>query len=328
MPICTIAVPVYNRRDLVHRAVRSALTQSHADLEILVVDNLSTDGTWEALQTIQDPRLRLVRNDSNLGLFGNFNRCLQLCRGDYVVVLGSDDELTEGFVAREVLIMEANPEVAMLSTRGQLTDADGHPLRLIAAQFPPGIHAGEDAIFAWLWLYAHTRLNSLNYPSGVLLRREAVLRAGLFREDLRTAGDIDFYLRMLQHGSLAISQSVGCRIMLHSGQAHRALNMDGTAFREQLDIVHQHLCLLETRGVRQPMIEQTYGQALALGLLRMLDRRTRASGRLHIAVARSSTVPAHRLAAACVRFFVARALWRYLPGMFVGLPPPKAVRTC
>src|SRR5450432_379001 len=98
---CSIAIPVFNRRDLVHNALRSAIAQAVPNLEILVVDNCSTDGTWEALQAIRDPRLHLVRNDSNLGLFGNFNRCLELSRGEYVCLLGSDDDLTEGFLARE-----------------------------------------------------------------------------------------------------------------------------------------------------------------------------------------------------------------------------------
>jgi glycosyltransferase involved in cell wall biosynthesis len=276
---------------------------------------------------MRDTRLRLVRNDYNLGLFGNFNRCLQLSTGKYICLLGSDDQLAEGILARELPAMEEHPEVAMLSTRGQLTDVEGHPLRIIANHFPPGIYPGESAIFAWLWLYAHTRLNALNYPSGVLLLRDAALRAGPFREDMQSAGDIDFYLRMLQHGSLAISRNLGCRITLHGGQAHRALNMDGTAFREQLDVVCQHLDLLKSRGASRRMIEQTYGQALMVGLLRLLDRKTRCSGRLHIAIARRSPVPGYRLAAACVRCLTARAFWRYLPGMFLRLPPPEELGT-
>ena len=307
-----------------HNALRSALAQQVPNLEILVVDNCSTDGTWESLQTVQDPRVRLVRNDSTLGLFGNFNRCLELSTGEYVCLLGSDDELTEGFIARELPVMEAHPQVAMLSTRGRLANVDGHALGLIANYFPPGIYPGEEAVFAWLWLYAHTRLNALNYPSGVLLRRDAALRAGAFRTDMQTAGDIDFYLRMLQQGALAISGNIGCRITLHGGQAHRAPNMDGTAFREQLDVVSQHLALLDHRGASQRVIAQTYAQALAIGLLRLLRGKTRTSGRLHFALARRSVVPGYQLAAACVRFFAARALLRYLPGMFLRLPPPTA----
>ena len=71
MHICTVAIPVYNRRDLVQRALQSVLTQDIDDLDILVVDNCSDDGTWEALTAYRDPRLRLVRNERNVGLFGN-----------------------------------------------------------------------------------------------------------------------------------------------------------------------------------------------------------------------------------------------------------------
>ena len=223
--------------------------------------------------------------------------------------------------------MEAHADVAMLSTRGQLVDTEGRPVRLIANYFAPGIYAGADAIFSWLWLYAHARLNAFNYPSGVLLRKECVLRAGPFREDLETAGDIDFYLRMLQHGALAISGNVGCRITYHSGQAHRALNMDGTGFREQLDVVNQYLGLLESRAARERVIEQTYAQAFVLGLRWLFNRKSGAAGRLHIALSRGSTVPDYRLAVAFLRFCVARVLWRYLPHVFVRLPPPATLST-
>src|SRR4051794_31293108 len=83
-PVCTIAIPVYNREDLVRGAIESALQHQQADLEILVIDNCSTDRTAEVARSYEDPRLRVVVNDSNLGLFGNFNRCLELATGKYI----------------------------------------------------------------------------------------------------------------------------------------------------------------------------------------------------------------------------------------------------
>ncbi|GAI98190.1 unnamed protein product [marine sediment metagenome] len=112
---CTIAIPVYNREDLIRRAVESALAQNVPDLEILVVDNCSTDRTWDVLHTYSDSRLRLVRNERNMGLFGNFNRSLQLAQGKYFRLLCSDDKLPPNCLMSEIDMMEQHENVVLLS---------------------------------------------------------------------------------------------------------------------------------------------------------------------------------------------------------------------
>jgi hypothetical protein len=266
--------------------------------------------------------LRLVRNERNVGLFGNFNRCLTLSQGKNVQILCSDDELTAGCVARAVAVMESHPEAAMLCTPGHLVDASGRPLRLIANQFPPGIYTGDRVVFSWLWLYAHSRLNALNYPSGVLMRREAVKQAGLFQDQMQTTGDIDYYFRLLQQGSLAVIADTGCRITLHEGQAHRSTNLDGTAIKEHLAVVHAHRPLLERRRAYRRVVDQMHGLALLLGLVRVVRPATRESGWLHIQLALRAGVPWYRLLAASTRVIAGRLLWRRLPQVFLKLPQP------
>ena len=120
MPACTVAIPVFNQRAFIERAVRSALAQGVDGLEVVVVDNRSEDGTWEALQPFVRQGVRLHRNASNLGLFGNFNRCLELAGSPYLRLLAGDDVLASGSLRAELELMERNPRLAMLSTRGRL----------------------------------------------------------------------------------------------------------------------------------------------------------------------------------------------------------------
>jgi hypothetical protein len=199
-------------------------------------------------------------------------------------------------------------------------------LRLIADQFAPGIYAGADAMFSWFWLYAHSRLNALNYPSGVMMRREAIVRAGSFQEHMQTAGDIDYYFKLLEHGSLAVLGDTGCLITLHEGQAHRGTNMDGTAIREHLAVVQAHKGPLESRAVYRRVLDQMHGLALVLGLFRLLRSKTRESGWVHIELARQGDMPWHRLILAAARLVAGRLLWRRLPRVFIRLPAPEPVR--
>ena len=168
----TIGIPVYNRASLVKIAVESALRQPQSadELEILVVDNASTDGTWEVLNGYRDPRLRLVRNERNLGLFGNFNRCIFLARGASVVTLCSDDKLADGFLAPAQRLLDERPDVAIVSSRGRAVDEVNGTSFALGSTLPAGLYGPGDAIVALLWGLATYFHNPFNYPSGMLVR--------------------------------------------------------------------------------------------------------------------------------------------------------------
>jgi len=90
-PSVSICIPTFNRSGMVERAIESALSQTYHDLEVIVVDNASDDNTEDVVASYADPRLKFFKNPKNLGLFGNFNRCIELSRGDLIHILHSDD---------------------------------------------------------------------------------------------------------------------------------------------------------------------------------------------------------------------------------------------
>ncbi len=100
--IVSILVPAFNRADVIEQTVRSALAQTGADLEVVVVDNASTDATWPILQRLaaEDARVRILRNDVNIGPVRNWLACLAQARGRYAKILWSDDLIAPDFLAR------------------------------------------------------------------------------------------------------------------------------------------------------------------------------------------------------------------------------------
>ena len=107
--LTTICIPAYNQEAFIGECIRSALEQSHPNLDILVVDDCSTDRTLEIARSFRDRRLTVLRNDSNLGLAGNWNRVVHLARGDYVKLLCGDDVLYPYCVERQVLAPGTTP---------------------------------------------------------------------------------------------------------------------------------------------------------------------------------------------------------------------------
>jgi glycosyltransferase involved in cell wall biosynthesis len=93
LPKVSVCVPVYNGADTIERSIDSVLAQTYTDFECVVVDNDSSDATVERILSNRDRRIRLVRNETNLGGVLNHNKCLSVARGELIQFLAADDWL-------------------------------------------------------------------------------------------------------------------------------------------------------------------------------------------------------------------------------------------
>lgn len=123
-PAVTVAIPTYNRHATLGRAVRSALGQTHDDLEVVVSDDGSTDTTEELLRELaaRDQRLRVVRQPTNLGMVANIEAAGRLARGDHVMLLADDDWLEPRCVEQSLATLRAAPD--SVAVVGRVTYAD------------------------------------------------------------------------------------------------------------------------------------------------------------------------------------------------------------
>lgn len=113
----SILIPVYNRENLIKETVKSALNQTYKNIEIIVVDNKSTDNTWEVLQKleVEDERIRIFQNDTNIGPVRNWKRCIDEASGEYGKILWSDDLIAHEFLEKTVPYLE-NEDVGFIFT--------------------------------------------------------------------------------------------------------------------------------------------------------------------------------------------------------------------
>jgi glycosyltransferase involved in cell wall biosynthesis len=116
-PLVSIMVPVFNRRRLLVDCLRSALAQTCRDLEVVVVDNASTDGTWEVCREFarDDSRVRIFRNAENIGPVRNWQRCFREAQGRYGKLLFSDDVLSSYYLEKTLPLLR-DPHVAFVFT--------------------------------------------------------------------------------------------------------------------------------------------------------------------------------------------------------------------
>jgi glycosyltransferase involved in cell wall biosynthesis len=125
-PRVSVLVPVFNRADLVGPCIESALAQTFDDLEVVVVDNQSTDGTWDAVQRYGrlDSRVRVFRNDTNVGPVRNWRRCLDEARAPLAKFLFSDDLISPRFLEATVPFLEGDG-VGFVYTAAEIGEEPG-----------------------------------------------------------------------------------------------------------------------------------------------------------------------------------------------------------
>ena len=143
--LVSVLVPVYNRADLIEEAVRAALAQTYPTIEVVVVDNASTDGTWQRLVELAstDSRVRIFRNDANLGPVRNWLACVGHARGSYCKILWSDDLVSDDFIASTLPLMR-DPEVGFVYTAATVFEATPSDTdRVLYARLGSGIHASS-----------------------------------------------------------------------------------------------------------------------------------------------------------------------------------------
>ena len=180
-PLVSVIIPTYNRGALVHEAIASVLAQSYAPLELIVVDDGSTDATAASLRSAR--ALRLVRQD-HTGMPGQArNAGARVARGAYLAFLDSDDLWLPHKLADQVAAAQAAGD-AINHTRERWLRGG----RVISQRGQRHRRSGD--------LFADSLGKCIIGPSTVLLRREVFEEAGGFREDLEVAEDYELWLRL------------------------------------------------------------------------------------------------------------------------------------
>jgi glycosyltransferase involved in cell wall biosynthesis len=117
-PKISILIPVYNREKYIKEAVLSALNQTYKEIEIVIVDNLSTDKTWEILKSLakNDQRIKIFQNKTNIGPVKNWKRCVDEATGNYGKIIWSDDLIAPSFLEATILFLEKNDDIGFVYT--------------------------------------------------------------------------------------------------------------------------------------------------------------------------------------------------------------------
>jgi glycosyltransferase involved in cell wall biosynthesis len=198
--VCVI-VPVFNRAHLLDRTVGSVCAQSYRNLEILVVDDCSTDNIEDAVAALGDPRVRLIKRAQNGGVAAARNTGVEAAKAELIAFFDSDDICVFDRIERQVRRLLASPDdyVGTYSSRLFYIDVEestyprsGSHIRPMPDETPLGGDIGHRTLSG----------NIINFPA-LMVRRSALLAAGPSDELLRNNVDWDLCLRLTRQGKFA-----------------------------------------------------------------------------------------------------------------------------
>ena len=205
-PRVTVLTTVYNGARYLDEAIDSILAEEFSDFEYIIVDDGSTDGTAAILARAasRDPRISVLRNETNRGIAASANRGLAVARGEYIARIDCDDISMPGRFRRQVATLDAHPEVALVSMNYESISADGAVIARSHRDHP-------SIVVEYLLNFS----NSLGGHSQVMFRRSAVEAVGGYDETCAAALDSDLWTRIVRQGRIVVLPEIGMRYRVH-----------------------------------------------------------------------------------------------------------------
>jgi glycosyltransferase involved in cell wall biosynthesis len=205
-PKVTVVIPVYNREKYVGIAVDSILSQTFSDFELLVIDDGSTDGSIDVVLSYSDPRIRLVRNNANLGVSTTRNKGIQLARSEYLAFLDSDDWAHPERLAKQTAFLDNHPDYAAVGSWIEWMSEEGCRSGRIKRK-----PTSPEVIASW-------RLFQQGIENSASMARTDVLRAFRHREEFDICEDFEIWARISADHKLATLPEVLVLRRMHAGQ--------------------------------------------------------------------------------------------------------------
>lgn len=241
MPLVSVILTCYNHRAFIEEACESIRRQQGVEMELIAIDDGSTDGTAEWMREHLRPE-ECIFNSENQGTYGSLNVGLKRAKGEFVAILNDDDFWEDEKLRLQLQAMEAHPSAAICHTGGRFVDEDGKEIDGQPLGFAyPQTHSSD--------ILAELVVHNKIVPSSVLIRMTALQHTGFFDPSFYGCGDWQLFLRLSQdYGAVYIDRKL-LNYRVHKENASRnteKMDADDARIREWISC--NGSSWLESRG--------------------------------------------------------------------------------
>jgi glycosyltransferase involved in cell wall biosynthesis len=232
----SVIIPVYNRENSIAKAVKSVLSQTVNDWELIIIDDCSTDNTYSVISSYNDPRVKIFKLEKNSGAAAARNFGIQQSRGEYISFLDSDDEYEPEFIEQSnKKFQSVSKQVGLIWTGVRYFRQTSAKLFKTEMMWQPA--KTDKPYFSFL---SDLRIGT---NSGITIRRTVFDKAGMFDETLPAAEDTDLFLRIVKCFSFDYISS--CLINIHQIENDRLSKRFDKIARAYNVIIPKHLTEIE-----------------------------------------------------------------------------------
>ena len=190
MPKISVILTSFNHEKYIHEAIKSILNQTFSDYELIILDDCSSDESWNLINQYSDPRIKAFRSEKPAEVVYNLNKTiLDVAKGEYIAIHHSDDAWELDKLEKQVDFLEANQDVGAVFTWVKIIDENGEEKE--------NDYFNQENKTRWQWLQ---RLfvgdNRFNHPS-VLIKKQCYQDVGVYRHGLPQTGDAEMWSRVL-----------------------------------------------------------------------------------------------------------------------------------
>lgn len=216
-PLVSICIPVYNSEKTIGRTIESVIGQTYNNIEIIVVDNLSTDATLNRVRGYNDSRIRIVENPVHFSCAEyNWNTCFAHTRGEFIALFHGDDVYSPDIVGRQVDIFKKFPSVMAVFTEAFVIDEQDKIIDML--KLPQKITGNTPHSFREL-LPAVLEYGAFLLCPSAMVRSDIYKKLAPFRYDqFGSASDLDMWLRIAKMGSVIIIDEKLLKYRISSNQ--------------------------------------------------------------------------------------------------------------
>jgi glycosyltransferase involved in cell wall biosynthesis len=255
-PLVSICIPAYNQFDYIAHTVQSAIHQNYNNKEIIIIDDNSMDGTWEKLQEFSNYKeVILIKNESNLGIGGNWNKCIEKASGDYIKFSLGDDIIYPGciyemvqvalkyrdagliFSSRDFLLSDLSPDKMNINKIRYLLELSKRQKTIFEiSEQRNGILQGNEI----LDMMFPTCMNIIGEPSNVLIKSNVFREVGFFDPSFKQLIDVEMWMRILKRYDVVFINKNLNAWRIHDEQATRKNEIGGWIVPELCMLYEKH----------------------------------------------------------------------------------------
>lgn len=260
LPLISIIMPAFNAERFIESAIRSVLTQHYQNIELIIVNDASTDQTETIIRSFDDARIRYINAEKIGKPSGVRNKGLQISRGELIGFMDADDEFLPDGLAKLAAALTQHPDWMGVDGFSDHIDDQGAVLEGELIDLGEGNYQIPDHIQPWS-VESILALQTMNALPAFLLRREAFERNGFFNEALLGAEDFEYKIRLFLNGLYVgrIPEPI-YRYRVYATSVTKSAGRYLEILNSNLDMLDWFVSQLENPANYQALIEQGYAQ--------------------------------------------------------------------